>query len=164
MRLNEIKIWKLNILDITLLFIILLCVVLFYTNKSKATVEIETENQNAISKFSYVVLISGVSNTTGEVIKVGDELYDKATSSPMGKITNIKTSSAIGYLKTNSGDVLAKEIPGKLDIELTIETQGSVKDGEYYANNIIRILAGSSKQLKTKYVMFIGEIIDFVNV
>ncbi len=162
MKLNEIKIWKLNILDITILFVLLLCLILFFTDKSKATGEIESE-QNQVSKFSYQVLISGVSETTGEVIKEGDVLFDKVTSAPMGTITKIETTGAIGFLKTNQGEILAKEIPDKIDLILTVETDGNVKDGEYYANNLVRILVGGSKQLKTKYAMFIGEVVDFVN-
>lgn len=162
MRLEEIKIWKFNLLDMAIAFVIVVFAMLLISNRttSNAVEQVSGEGQNVSSKFSYVVEVKDVAITTGEMVREGDKLYDKASGTEMGTITKVDVDTAKGIFQNMDGKVEVKDIPERVDIRMTVEAEGRTANGEYIANNLIRILVGSFRALKTKYVMFSGTIID----
>ncbi|MBR6253296.1 MAG: DUF4330 domain-containing protein [Clostridia bacterium] len=162
MRLEEIKIWKFNLLDMFIVFAIVVALLMFFNNKQSigAAPAASGDTEVKDSKFTYVVEIKDVAETTGQMIESGDKLYDKASGTEMGTIINVDIKQATGGLQLNNGQIVTKEIPERIDVYLTVEAEGRTSNGEFIANNLIRVLVGSFKALKTKYVMFSGTIID----
>lgn len=154
---DKIKIGKLNIFDIVVLIIIIFCV-LFAIIKFLP----QRNNENVVGKtneFSYVIRVEGISNTSAEMIKVGDELFDKVSNTKIGKIANVKVEPAKVLFEDTDGQITRVEMPTKIDLEITVETNGKVENGEYIANGLIRILVGQTKEVKTKYWMASGVVI-----
>lgn len=151
---DKIKIGKLNIFDIVVIILIVFCIalVLFKFIPQNANGDV-SEKAN---KFTYIVRVEGISETSKDMIKVGDELFDKVSSSNIGKITEIKVEPAKVLFQDTDGTISKLEMPTKIDVELTVETEGKVANGEYTANGLIRILVGQTKQIKTKYWMASG--------
>ena len=161
MRLEEIKIWKFNLLDMFIAFAIVVAILMFFNNKqSNAITPTSGDEEIKDSKFSFVVEVKELSTTTGEMIKSGDKLYDKASGTEMGTITKVDIKPANSGLLLNNGQIVKKEMPDKIDLYLTVEAEGRTNNGELIANNLIRVLVGSFKALKTKYVMFSGTVIE----
>ena len=151
---DKIKIGKLNLFDIIVIAIVLLCIIFmvikFWPQNSDSNI---TEQNN---KFSYVVRVEGISATSADMIKVGDELFDKVSNSKIGIITNLKVEPAVGVIEGIEGTIIQAEMPNKIDVDITVETEGKMQNGEYVANGLIRILVGQTKQVKTKYWMASG--------
>ena len=162
MKLKELKLWKLNILDIAIILVIVLMGAIFVYTKFNNNGEssIAVSNNSLSTKFVYDIEIKGISSTSEQMIMVGDDVYDKVSGTCIGKITNIVTMNAKGLIKTVNGNYVLAEMPNKIDVRLTIETDGAVKNGEYLANGLIRILVGNYKEIKTKYLMCSGTIVS----
>ncbi len=162
MRLEEIKIWKFNLLDMFIAFAIVVAILMFFNNKQSIGAPAGQSGDEEIkdTKFTFVVEIKDVAPTTGKMLMSGDKLYDKASGTEMGTITKVDIRNATGGLQLNNGQIVTKEIPDRIDVYLTVEAEGRTNNGEFIANNLIRVLVGSFKALKTKYVMFSGTIVD----
>ena len=162
MRLEEIKIWKFNLLDMFIAFAIVVAILMFFNNKQSigAVEPISGDSSTQSSKFTFVVEVKDVAPTTGQMVKEGDLLYDKPSGTEMGKITKVDIKDATGVFQMQNGTIEIKEIPDRVDLFLTVEAEGRTSNGEFIANNLIRVLVGSFRALKTKYVMFSGTIID----
>ena len=160
MKLNEIKIWKLNILDLIIVLIIVIFAGTFAVShiNSNDNAAIATGNNNVGTKFTYTISVEGLSSTSKEMLKVGDDVFDKVSGTYIGKITKLEITDAEGVLEKESGEVILAKIPGKIDIKLVIETDGIIKNGEYLANGLIRIMVGNLKEIKTKYLMCFGTV------
>ena len=126
--------------------------------KDKNDGTVTTANSSVGAKFNYVIEIKALSKTSSDMLKVGDEVYDKVSGTNIGKISNIEIAEAQGVLEKSNGEVILATIPNKIDIKLTIETDGTIKNGEYLANGLIRIMVGNYKEIKTKYLMCSGTI------
>ena len=162
MKLNEIKLGKLNLLDLAILFVVIVFVGIFASNHLQANEKnsIEAGNTNVSNKFIYTILIEGLSDTSKEMLQVGDEVYDKISNTYIGKIAELEITEAQGLLEKLNGEVIHSTIPGKIDVRMKIQTDGMVKNGEYLANGLIRIMVGNLKQIKTKYLMCSGTIVE----
>lgn len=162
MKLNEIKLGKLNLLDLAILFVIIVFVGIFASNHLHVNEKnsIETGNANVSNKFMYTILIEGLSDTSKEMLQVGDDVYDKISNTYIGKIAELEITEAQGLLEKLNGEVIHSTIPRKIDVRMKIQTDGTVKNGEYLANGLIRIMVGNLKQIKTKYLMCSGTIVE----
>lgn len=153
---DKIKIGRLNIFDIVVIALIICCIILVLLKFIPQNMSSDmTEKSN---KFSYVVRIEGISKTSEDMIKVGDELFDKVSNSNIGNITEIKVEPSKVLFQDTDGTISRIEMPTKIDVELTVEAEGKTTNGEYIANGLIRILVGQTKQIKTKYWMASGVI------
>ena len=159
MKLKEIKLGKLNVLDISIIFVIIVFAFIFvgYRNTESEN-SVAAGSTNVSSKFVYEISIESLSETSREMLQVGDEVYDKISNTYIGKISELEIVEAQGLLETESGEVIRATVPGRIDVKMKIETEGTVKNGEYLANGLIRIMVGNQKQIKTKYLMCMGTI------
>lgn len=160
MNITKIKIGKLNFLDIMIILVILVFIGIFMITNMNSGDEgtIATGNNNVNTKFIYTISVDGLSDTSAQMIKVGDEVYDKVSNTYIGKIVELNVTDAQGRLDKDNGEVVLASIPGKIDVDFVIETEGSIKNGEYLANGLTRILVGNFKEIKTKYLMCSGTI------
>ena len=140
---------KISIVDI---LVVIVAVVLLKGVYDKYTNVTGTGTSQVQTKFKYTALIKNVSETTVDMIKAGDEIYDKVSNTMIGKVVSINSKTAQVEFEANDGNIYIKDYPGKVDIELEIETEGTIKDGEYLANNLVRVLIGENKNIKSKYI------------
>ena len=160
MKINDIKLGKLNILDIIIIGVIVVFIAILGIGyiKNNNNDEISAVNSNSNTTFKYSILIEGISQTSETMFKVGDEVYDRVSNVSIGKISNIEIREAKGLLDKLNGERVRSTIPGKIDVTLEIEAPGAIKNGEYLANSLIRIMVGNQKQIKTKYIMCMGTV------
>lgn len=162
MKLSEIKLGKLNLLDLAILFVVIVFVGIFATNRLQANEKnsVEAGNVSASNQFTYTILIEGLSTTSKEMLQVGDDVYDRISNTYIGKIAALEITDAQGLLEKTNGEMIRSTVPGKIDVRMEIETEGTVRNGEYLANGLIRIMVGNLKQIKTKYLMCSGTIVE----
>lgn len=127
--------------------------------------ELDKENQAKSSEpedkmFTYYVTINDIAETSKKAIKAGDEVYDKSSGAYLGKIVDAEFTPCMRQLDTHKGEIIEAEVPDRIDVVLKITVEGQIKNGEYLANGITRIIAGGFRTLKTDYVMFSGMITD----
>ena len=163
MKLKDVKIGKLNIIDLMVISIIVMFIGIFAIGKIVTSGNADDNVINtANANFSYTILVEGLSETSKEMFKVGDELYERESNVGIGKITNLEITEAKRIFEKQNGEIIEVKVPSKIDVKMDIEASGMIKNDEYLANNLIRIMVGSTKQVKTKYVMCTGTIIDIV--
>lgn len=150
---------KISIIDILVVIVAVLMIKVVY-DKYNYSVNGPSTQTVIKQEFEYIAKIKGISSTTIDMLKINDEVYDKTSSTMIGKITEIKHENAKYEFEGNDGKIYIKEYPGKVDVTLTIKTDGTIKEGEYLANNLIRVLIGENKVIKTKYVQVEANIID----
>lgn len=158
MKLNEIKIGKLNILDLAIILIIIIFIGIIILNKIDVYDDSGTVVVNPETTFRYTFFVENLSETSKDMLKIGDGVYDKITNVWIGKITNLEITEAKEFIEKNNGEIIEAKMPGKIDAKLTIETNGTIKYGEYLANDSTRIMVGNLKAIKTKYLMCTGTI------
>ena len=123
--------------------------------------EIETKlPEFTDDSFSYKFFIADIADTSAKGFKVGDEIFDKMSSASLGYITDIDAKPSRQIVDVLDGSVVLSEVPERIDVTLTITTNGQQKNGEYLANNLTRLQAGSFKQIKTDYIMCSGMVVD----
>ncbi len=110
--------------------------------------------------FKYDLFITDIADTSEKAFKIGDEVYDKMSSAYLGRITGIKVDKCRLKIDTLDGKTVLAETPDRIDVTLEITTNGQLKNGEFLANGLTRIQAGSFKQIKTDYIMCSGMIVD----
>jgi len=160
MKLSEIKLGKLNVFDMAIILVVVVFAVIFVGVHSNNMDEnsVTAGSNSVANKFSYTILVEGLSDTSAEMLQIGDDVYDKISNTYIGKISKLEIEEAQGLLEKENGEVIRATLPGKIDVRMTIETDGTIKNGEYLANGLIRIMVGNQKQIKTKYLMCMGTI------
>ena len=118
------------------------------------------EPKFADDSFSYTIFIEDIANTSEKAFQIGDEVFDKMSGAALGKITDINVSESRQKIDTLDGTIILAGVPDRIDVLLTIGTDGSLKNGEYLANGLTRIMGGSFRSIKTDYIMCSGMIID----
>jgi len=160
MKLSEIKLWKFNVVDITIILLVIIFAGIFGISYIKSNDDgvVAVGNNSASTKFAYTISVEGLSKTSAEMFKIGDDIYDKVSNTYIGKIVELEITDAKGVLEKENGEAILTNVPGKIDVKLKIETEGNIKNGEYLANGLIRIMVGNFKEIKTKYVMCFGTV------
>ena len=150
---------KISVIDIIVVFALIFVLIAAYDrfkDVSSNSVALDTANIN----FEYTVNIQNLRPTSGQMLQVGDIVYDKVSGTQIGKISSVTVNEAILQLETMTGEIINDDFEARIDVLLTIETLGSIKNGEYMAGNLIRILLGKNLEMVTKYVQTSGNIID----
>ena len=150
---------KISVVDIIVVFALIIVLIAAY-DRFKGVAENSAISDTAGINFEYTVKFQNVRPTSGEMLKVGDVVYDKVSGTQIGKISSISVSPTVLQLETMSGQIINDEFEERIDILLTVETTGSIKNGEYMASNLIRILLGKNLEIVTKYIDISGVIID----
>lgn len=158
---NKIRniIEKISIIDIIVVIVFIFILIAVF-DKFKVVSSNSVTLDTADIKFEYIVKFQNVRPTSGEMLKVGDVVYDKVSGTQIGKISSISVGPTLLQLETMTGEIINDEFEERIDILLTVETIGSIKNGEYMASNLIRILLGKNLEIVTKYIDISGVIID----
>lgn len=148
---------KISIIDVVIVFALILAIISIFTKYSQID---NATNLIEYNSFEYDILFEYVRPTTGEMLQVGDKIFDKVSGTNIGEITAVVSNNAKKQFEMLDGTITKKEVDSKADIVITVKTNGSIKNNEYMANNLIRILVGKTIETKTKYVDVTGCILD----
>ena len=151
---------KISIIDILVVVILIFVVIGIIAKYTQVTSGDVGQNNASDIVFEYDIKYEYIRPTTGQILRVGDKIFDKVSGTNIGEITNVLVENAKLNLGQLDGSIYQKEVSGKADITVTVKTTGSIKNNEYMANNLIRILLGKTIETKTKYVDVTGTIID----
>jgi len=110
--------------------------------------------------FNYKIYVEDLSATSKPAFHVGDEVYDKMSNAYLGRIVEFEFRPFRKQLQGFDGTTTLSEVPNKIAVMITVNTEGELKNGEYLANGLTRIQGGSFKTIKTDYIMCSGMIMD----
>ena len=115
MKLSEIKLGKLNVLDIMIIVVIIFFGGVFAVThlKDKNDGTVTTANSSVGAKFNYVIEIKALSKTSSDMLKVGDEVYDKVSGTNIGKISNIEIDLKCYMVKESSSQEYVAQFENK---------------------------------------------------
>ena len=118
---NKGKIFgKINILDLSIVLIILLAIGLMFV---KFNINPVLDNKEEIT-FNYTVTVKGVRNFTVNAFQENDEVFEDTSENSLGKIIKIEKIPAKKYIADTNGNMKYAEIPEQYDLSLTIECNG----------------------------------------
>ena len=149
---------KINILDISVVIIIILLV--FATVIKFRNYNVDTNENSSLENIQYEVRIGNIREYTANAFEIGDKLYDSQTNVVIGKIIDKKIEPHYAYEKLSTGKLVKVEMPEKYNLKLVVETEGSVTEEGYYANRSVELKVGSDKQIETLYVKTTARITD----
>lgn len=149
---------KINIIDLALVLIIVISVAAtvykFGFSKHKAVV-------NSDTKITYVVKVKAIRDVASNALNVGDNLYEKGTKKPIGKITDKKVVNAKEFVNMADGTLSKQaEIPERYDVYLTVESQGTQSDEGYFLDGNYQIGVFSSISFFTRTVDTTGTVTE----
>lgn len=148
---------KINIIDLTLLLVILLLIsgvaYKFIQNERKDI----TNNSQLLE---YQVSILNVRSFSADALDVKDNLYDAKTDTYMGKITAKEIKPYSDYITKTDGTTVLAEKPGRLEVVLTIQVPGVENPNGYLANGNRDINRQSTVNLKNELVSVQGKVTD----
>lgn len=101
--------------------------------------------------FTYQINVQEVRYSTYESFKIGDNVYDSENGTWIGKISDISCEPAMGEFPLADGTFVYSPIENRYDVMLTLNSEGMVSNGRYYASRIYEITTNSKVELFTKY-------------
>lgn len=151
---------KISIIDIVVVAALIFALICVYQKYNEVVANSSVSDINSAINFEYTVKFQNVRSTSGEMLKVGDVVYDKVSGTQIGKISSVEVKPTSLQLEKITGEIINREFNERSDVIVKIETWGSIKNGEYMARDLIRILLGKNLEMETKYVTISGEIIE----
>lgn len=118
---NKGKIFgKINILDLSIVLIILLAIGLMFV---KFNINPVLDNKEEIT-FNYTVTVKGVRNFTVNAFQENDEIFEGSTENSLGKIIKVEKVPAKKYIADTNGNMQYEEVPEQYDLSLIVECTG----------------------------------------
>lgn len=147
---------KINILDLSVILIVLLLI--FAASVKFKNYNAEDGENSRLEKIEYVIRVGNIRKYTADAFEIGDNLYDSQTNVMIGKVIAKEIEPTTIYEKIENGELVKSEIPERYDLTLLLETDGSVTQDGYYANRSVELKVGSDKQIETLYAKTTGRI------
>lgn len=142
---------KIHPVDIVILCLLILCVVGIGIRFSG------TKNLSA-TKIEYAVELKGVRDYSVKALQKAGNVYDPKLKKQMGTIVDVSVADAIGEKETAAGVAVKAPIPGRYDVTLTIQTEGSVGESSYYSAASNELCVGKIYEMYTKWSSCYGTI------
>jgi hypothetical protein len=144
---------RFNIVDVLIIIavIAIACAFLFRN--------INTDKLNLSSnkiKLEYELKVSSLQENSGEMLKVGEQLYNRNTDKPCGKITKIDVTPAELYVPLITGEIVKRYTPKRIDMRITVSTEGVVNDTGYYIDGYTFMAPSKELHVFTPKIDFIG--------
>ena len=105
---------------------------------------------------TYTVMVPSVRDTSANLLRPGDGLYNRENGIRMGTITAVDTEPATTLIALIDGTAVMGPVEDRLDVFLTVETDASFSNGRFYASRIIELNANANYPMFTKFNTFNG--------
>ena len=134
------KAFRFNIIDIILILVILAAVsfvVYLFLSRDNAS---DGEAFNA----EFVIESKEVREEFSGLIKPGDILFDSVKQAELGEVIYVEYVNAVRTTVNNeTGEQKAVEVPGRLDVYITVRSTNVTHDGCYKINGNYDLMTGS---------------------
>lgn len=146
----------LNIVDITIILVIVAIIVGSFLKSSQSRIFFGSHNT---VKISYTVVISGAERELRQAINAGESVFLKDSGKNCGTISNIRKSPSKTYIVDDESDeLLIKYDTSKLDITLTVTADAVKNHNGYLICDSIFIAKGKVLNMFTEFSLFEGTI------
>jgi len=147
---------KVSIIDIFVVIVIVIAALGVYTRFFAVNERVAvTENQ-----IEYQLKITKVRQGTLDALLKQGPVYDKTTKEYMGEITEVVYEDCFEEQELADGKLVSAKVPDRVNVIVTVKTNGSGNDSGYYTSDNKYIAAGSSFVISTKYAETTGEVIS----
>ena len=139
---------KVSLIDIfVVLFALVMVLAVYLRFFSNETTSIRTGGE----KFTYTVKVEGVRQWTVDGFHVGDKMWDSDHDTYIGTITAVRSEPSTWEFELSDGTYQVASREGRYDLYLTVEAEGIIKNGRYYASRTYEVGTNSAVYLYTKY-------------
>ena len=139
---------KISLIDI---IVVALAAVLALGLYARFFVNEKTALVMAGDKFTYEIKISSVRTFTADALQVGDKLWEKDNDTYIGTITDVRREPATQVMKLLDGSYEVVPAENRYDVYLTVEGEGLVSNGRYYASRTFEISQNAVVNIYSKY-------------
>ena len=139
---------KVSLIDIFVVLFALLMVfavyLRFFSNET-------TSVRAGTDTFGYTVKVEGVRQWPVDGFHVGDKMWDTDHDTYIGTITSVRSEPAAREFEMADGTLKVGEREGRYDVYITVEAEGLISNGRYYASRTYEVGANSGIYFYTKY-------------
>lgn len=142
---------KINVVDIVILLLLVLCV-------GGIAIRFSGTKDLSATKIEYTLKLKGVRDYSVTALEKKGNVYDPKLKKQMGTIVDVAVEDAVGEEKTADGRNVIAPIPERYDVTLTIQTDGSVGESAYYSAASNELCVGKTYEMYTKWSSCYGTI------
>lgn len=148
---------KINLLDFTVLLLILLCVIGIFVRYTESKLQYKAKT----AKYDVTVSVKNIRMFAVDAIKKGGAVLDYK-GNYLGEIKSVQEKEASDYITKSDGTVVLSNIPERYDITVTIES--NLKDiyGSLFSDGKNQINRGTKMKLHSKYCSFDSTIENYI--
>ena len=142
---------KINVVD---LLIVALLVIVAIATAYKFGISPKSDADNSNITIEYVLKVSGIRESNANNILAGDKIYEKKTQKLLGTVTNVERKPAMDHITAVDGTIKYVQRPQRYDVNITVESDGKIINGGYFANGTRGInIFGEIEISSQKYTM-----------
>lgn len=151
---------KVNLVDLVVIISIIVLIISIGFRMFGGNSEVANEfSENKTLR--YIVRVESVRDYG--MVRVGDVIFDKNTSTEIGVITDIDKKQTEVYLSLDTAEVKLATVENRYDLEITLEVEdGLVTEEGAFANPTFQLLVGTRKAIHSKYSEFAATIIEIL--
>lgn len=139
---------KVSLIDIfVLLFALVMAFAVYLRFFSNETTSIRADSDT----FTYAVKVEGVRQWTVDGFHEGDKMWDSDHDTYIGTITSVRAEPSVGEFTLADGSYKMAPREGRYDVYLTVEAEGLISNGRYYASRTYEVGTNSGIYFYTKY-------------
>ena len=148
---------KLNIIDLALIVMIITAGV-FISMKMWGSKTTTSENMEC----TYIVKVSNIKETSLKYIEKGDTFLD-GNGVYLGElIAEPEAKPAKLHLVKNDGTYQTAEVPGRIDVTLTIKGYGIQNENGFYLDGKVPLLLGTNRFFRDSDIDFTGAVVEII--
>ena len=145
-----------SVIDILVVLVVIVLGFAIYTRFfERAETSLSSSKQD---EFTYEMRVAAVREGTRDSFRVGDGVYDNENGAFLGIITKIDVNEAMKDARLSDGTYVFSKVQDRYDVTLTIEADGLISDGRYYASKTYEINTNTKLDFYTKYCTSTGVI------
>ena len=149
------KKFKFNLFDIILICIVVGCVIVGINMASEDLIPTINESKVEV-ELSYIISVDNVSEEIAAQLSDGQTVYDTATGQVIGTVSYVnKSGYVIKGIDQATGEQVLNEVPGRVNLKITIYATALYEEPGYYVNGRI-IACGSEYSFRTATVALNG--------
>lgn len=146
---------KVSLIDIfVILFALVMVFAVYLRFFSNETTSVRGESDT----FSYTIRVNGVRQWAIDGFHVGDKLWEPEYDVCIGTITGIETTPATMEYDLMNGTLVVAGSERRYDVYLTVEAEGLISNGRYYASRTYELGANFMMSFYTKYCSVMGTV------
>ena len=150
---------KVSVIDVV---VVLIVAVLAVALHAKTNTKDITGNTVADTTITYEITAQGIPTYVADAVRENDEIHEvnQSTGGNLGKIVSIETAPGTRLTSLPDGSVETIPVEDCVDMTLTIEGTGILKDGHYMLNRIYELGVNASREFGTHYARFVGTVTE----